>query len=126
MALTHGKLLYLRRNAATLADLDVSRARLTGREKRAAEFVALPTEDEGVQTVAATTQAKQAARKVALDTMQSVMDKVKLRHHDKTPQDKAFGTGGLNNASDGDLYLGLVRGVRVGHVRREGPHSGAA
>lgn len=116
VATAHEKLLYLRRDAATLAGYDVSQARIDGLAQLTQAFAELPTEDEGVQAVAGLTQAKQAARTAALDTMQTVINKVKLLHHDKTPQYKAFGTAGLNNASEGDLYLGLVRCVRVGRA----------
>ncbi|RTQ46064.1 hypothetical protein EJV47_23205 [Hymenobacter gummosus] len=116
VALAHEKLLYLRRDAADLAGYDVSAARIDGLAQLTADFVQLPTEDEGVQATAATTQTKLAARTAALDTMQTVMNKVKLLHHDGTPQYKAFGTSGLHSASDGDLYLGLVRCVRVGRA----------
>jgi hypothetical protein len=116
VAMANEKLLYLRRDAATLAGYDVSTLRLDGLQQLTADFVALPTEDEGVQATAATTQTKLAARAAALDTMQTVMNKVKLLHHDGTPQYKAFGTSGLHSASDGDLYLGLVRCVRVGRA----------
>lgn len=116
VALANEKLLYLRRDAATLAGYDVSDARLDGLAQLTADFVALPSEDEGVQATAIMTGAKTAARTAALDTMQTILNKVKLLHHDQTPQYKAFGTSGLNRASDGDLYLGLVRCVRVGRA----------
>ncbi|GAB3826063.1 hypothetical protein [Hymenobacter jeollabukensis] len=116
VAAAHEKLLYLRRDLADLASYDVSAARLDGLQRLTTDFVALPTEDEGVQATAATTQAKLGARAAALGTMQTIMGKVGLLHHDRTPQYKAFGTSGLQSASDGDLYLGLVRCVRVGRA----------
>jgi hypothetical protein len=116
VATAQKKLLFLRRDGAALAGYGVTSARLDGLQNLTAAFVALPTEAEGVQATAATTQAKLAARSAALGTMQSIMGKVGLLHNDRTPQYKAFGTAGLNGASDGDLYLGLVRCVRVGRT----------
>jgi len=110
------KLNALRRDVAELASYDVTPARLTGLQTLISTFVALPTEDEGVQAVAEATLVKKAARLAALGTMQRVMGMVGLLHDDRTPQYKAFGTSGLNSASDGDLYVGLVRTVRVGRA----------
>ncbi|SHJ53550.1 hypothetical protein SAMN02745146_3379 [Hymenobacter daecheongensis DSM 21074] len=110
------KLGYLRRDVAALTTYGVTPARLDGLQALTAAFVALPTETEGVQQAATATQAKDAARLAALGTMQHIMGMVGLLHNDRTPQYKAFGTSGLNSASEGDLYLGLVRAVRVGRA----------
>ncbi|PJJ60347.1 hypothetical protein [Hymenobacter chitinivorans] len=110
------KLGYLRRDVAALARYAVTPARLDALQALTAAFVALPTETEGVQRAATATLAKEAARTAALGTMQRIMGMVNLVHNDRTPQYKAFGSSGLNSASDGDLYLGLVRVVRVGRA----------
>ncbi|MBG8554663.1 hypothetical protein [Hymenobacter guriensis] len=113
---TTEKLGYLRRDQAALAGYGVTSARITELQALLTAFVALPTEGEGVQAAATATQAKEAARTTALGTMQRVMGMVGLVHDNRTPQYKAFGTSGLNSASEGDLYLGLVRAVRVGRA----------
>ncbi|TGE24449.1 hypothetical protein E5K00_04330 [Hymenobacter aquaticus] len=110
------KLSHLRRDVADLARYGVTPARLDELQRLTAAFVALPTETEGVQQAATATLAKEAARTAALGTMQRIMGMVSLLHNDRTPQYKAFGTSGLNSASDGDLYLGLVRVGRVGRA----------
>ena len=107
---------YLRRDLDALKPYGVTPARLDALQALTAAFVALPTETEGVQATATATLAKEGARTAALGTMQRIMGIVGLVHHDRTPQYKAFGTAGLNSASDGDLYLGLVRAVRVGRA----------
>jgi len=108
------KLGYMRRDAADFATRGVPAARLNGLETLIQTFADMPTEDEMVQTAATLTQQKDAARVQLLSAMQALMGKVSLKHNDRTPAYKAFGTSGLNSAGEAQLYAGVRQAVRVG------------
>ncbi|MBC8085283.1 MAG: hypothetical protein H7Z21_18960 [Hymenobacter sp.] len=108
------KLGYMRRDAADFATRGVDGARLNGFATLIQQFADLPTEQEMVQTAAVRTQQKDAIQTQLLTAMQALMSKVGLRHNDRTPAYKAFGTSGLNSASEAELYAGIRQAVRVG------------
>ncbi|SHL41935.1 hypothetical protein [Hymenobacter psychrotolerans] len=108
------KLGYMRRDAADFAGRGVKPARLDGFDTLIQQFADMPTEEEMVQSAAVLTQAKDALRVQLLSAMQALMGKVGLKHNDRTPAYKAFGTSGLNSAREAELYTGIRQAVRVG------------
>jgi hypothetical protein len=108
------KLGYMRRDAADFATRGVAATRLNGLQTLINTFADMPTEEEMVQSAAVRTQAKEAAHTQLLSAMQALMSKVSLKNNDRTPAYKAFGTSGLNSASEAELYTGIRQAVRVG------------
>jgi hypothetical protein len=108
------KLGYMRRDTADFATRGVEATRLNGLQTLINTFADMPTEEEMVQSAAVRTQAKDAAHTQLLSAMQALMGKVSLKNNDRTPAYKAFGTSGLNSASEAELYAGIRQAVRVG------------
>ena len=108
------KLGYMRRDDADFATRGVAAERITHFGTLIQRFADMPTEQEMVQLAAGQTQRKDAARTLLLTLMQALMGKVSLKYDNRTPAYKAFGTSGLNSASEADLYMGIRQAVRVG------------
>ncbi len=108
------KLGYMRRDAADFTTRGVDATRLNGLQTLTNTFADMPTEEEMVQSAAVRTQAKATAHTQLLSAMQALMGKVSLKNNDRTPAYKAFGTSGLNGASEAELYTGIRQAVRVG------------
>ena len=111
------KHLVLVRDAKDLATRGVDAKRVAAFEQQARAFAALPTDGELDATKQEATARKIAAHTRALTGMQVVMGIVGTVHDTRSASYKMFGSAGLDGASDGDLYVGLLRVVRVGRAR---------
>ena len=83
---------FLKRDLAALLERGMSQARLDQLGLLTKAFVALPTEEEGVQQTATATATKETTRTAALTAMQSIMGKVRLWLALSACVDQAVGT----------------------------------
>ena len=111
------KHLVMVRDAVDLASRGVSVKRVADFQQGARAFAALPTDGELDATKQEATARKVTTHTRALTEMQVVMGIVGTVNDTRSASYKMFGSAGLDSASDGDLYVGLLRVVRVGRAR---------
>ncbi len=105
------------RDADDLAKRGVTAKRVADFEQQAQAFAALPTDGELDTAKQEATDRKVAAHTKVVTQLQVVMGIVGTVNDPRTASYKMFGSAGLDSASDGDLYVGLLRAVRVGRAR---------
>ena len=105
------------RDAADLAGRGADAARVARFRNQADAFAALPTDIELDAAKQEATARKTAIRTQALTQLQGIMGIVGTVHDPRTATYKMFGSAGLGNGSDAELYVGLLRVVRVGRAR---------
>ena len=111
------KHLVLVRDAADLAGRGVDPKQVAVFQAQARAFAALPTDGELDAAKQEATARKVTAHTQAVTQQQVVMGIVGTVHDTRSASYKMFGSAGLDSASDGDLYVGLLRVVRVGRAR---------
>ena len=111
------KHLVMVRDAVDLASRGVSVKRVADFQQGARAFAALPTDGELDATKQEATARKVTTHTRALTEMQVVMGIVGTVNDTRSASYKMFGSAGLDSASDGELYVGLLRAVRVGRAR---------
>ncbi|GAB3849960.1 hypothetical protein GCM10028822_14640 [Hymenobacter terrigena] len=107
---------FLQRDAAELAPRGVDAARLKAFEKLRAEFEVLPTDIELDGAKQEATLAKEKVQARAITELQALMGIVGTVHDARSASYKMFGSGGLSNGPEAELYVGLLRVVRVGRA----------
>ena len=110
------KQLHMVRDAKDLAGRGVTSDRIDKFKTQITNFTELPTDGELDQTKQEATNRKDAAQRELITQMQIVMGIVGTVDKPTTSGYKKFGTAGLDNASEGDLHLGIIRAVRVGRA----------
>jgi hypothetical protein len=113
----NSKHLALVRDADDLATRGVTTKRVAIFEDQAHAFAALPTDGELDATKQEATARKITTHTQAVTQMQVVMGIVGTVNDTRSVSYKMFGSAGLDSSSDGDLYVGLLRVVRVGRAR---------
>ena len=111
------KHLALVRDAVDLATRGVSGQRVALFLDQARAFAALPTDGELDMAKQEATARKIAVHTRAVTQQQVIMGIVGTVNDTRSASYKMFGSSGLDSASDGDLYVGLLRVVRVGRAR---------
>jgi hypothetical protein len=107
---------YLVRDAADLAPRSVDAARVAAFEKLRQDFELLPTDIELDAAKQNATLAKEQAQATAITQLQALMGIVGTVHDPRSASYKMFGSGGLANGPEAELYVGLLRVVRVGRA----------
>ncbi|WP_310397017.1 hypothetical protein [Hymenobacter sp.] len=107
---------YLVRDAADLAPRGVDAARLAAFEKLRQDFELLPTDIELDAAKQNATLAKEKAQVQAETQLQAIMGIVGTVHDPRSASYKMFGSAGLANGPEAELYVGLLRVVRVGRA----------
>ncbi len=107
---------YLVRDAAELAPRGIDAKRIAAFDKLRQAFEALPTDIELDATKQNTTLAKEAMHTQAVTELQAIMGIVGTVHDVRSASYKMFGSSGLDNGPEADLYVGLLRVVRVGRA----------
>ncbi|MDO7876527.1 hypothetical protein Q5H93_17415 [Hymenobacter sp. ASUV-10] len=110
------KQLFMVRDAKELEGRGIPLKRITDFKGQITDFTALPTDGELDQTKQEATDRKDAAQRDLITQLQIVMGIVGTVDKPSTSGYKKFGTAGLDNASEGDLHLGIIRAVRVGRA----------
>lgn len=110
------KQLFMMRDAKDLEGRGIPLKRITDFKVQITDFTELPTDGELDQTKQEATARKDAAQRELITQMQIVMGIVGTVDKPSTSGYKKFGTAGLDNASEGDLHLGIIRAVRVGRA----------
>jgi hypothetical protein len=110
------KQLFMLRDTEELAGRGISSDRIDKFKTHITDFTKLPTDGELDQTKQEATDRKDDAQRALLTQMQIVMGIVGTVDKPTTAGYKKFGTAGLDNASEGDLHLGVIRAVRVGRA----------
>lgn len=110
------KQLFMVRDAKDLAGRGVTADRIDKFKTQITKFTELPTDGELDQTKQEATARKDAAQRDLLTQMQIVMGIVGSVDKPTTSGYKKFGTAGLDEGSEGDLHLGIIRAVRVGRA----------
>lgn len=111
------KQLFMVRDAEALASRGITELRILGFKTMVTNFADLPTDAELDLAKQETTAAKELAESAAITQMQIVMGIVGTVNKPGTTGYKMFGTAGLDSASEGDLYMGLKRAIRVGRAK---------
>ncbi|WP_210518576.1 hypothetical protein [Hymenobacter terricola] len=107
---------YLVRDAAELAPRGVDAPRVAAFDKQRQDFEALPTDIELDAARQNTTLAKDKVQTQAVTELQAIMGIVGTVHDVRSASYKMFGSAGLTNGPASDLYVGLLRVVRVGRA----------
>jgi len=110
------KQLFMVRDAKDLAGRGVTAERIDDFKTQITGFTELPTDGELDQTKQEATDRKNTAQRELLTQMQIVMGIVGTVDKPTTSAYKKFGTAGLDEGSEGDLHLGIIRAVRVGRA----------
>jgi len=110
------KQLHMLRDADDLAGRGIPRKRITDFKGQIMKFSELPTDGELDQTKQEATDRKDAAQRALITQLQIVMGIVGTVDKPTTSGYKKFGTAGLDEGSEGDLHLGIIRAVRVGRA----------
>jgi hypothetical protein len=110
------KQLFMLRDADDLAGRGIPLKRITDFKLQINDFTELPTDGELDQTKQEATDRKDDAQRNLLTQMQIVMGIVGTVDKPTTSAYKKFGTAGLDEGSEGDLHLGIIRTVRVGRA----------
>ncbi|MBF9220191.1 hypothetical protein [Hymenobacter ruricola] len=107
---------YLVRDAADLAARGITPARVAAFDKQRQDFELLPTDIELDAAKQNATLAKEKAQATAVTQLQGIMGIVGTVHDARSASYKMFGSAGLANGPEADLYVGLLRVVRVGRA----------
>lgn len=107
---------YLLRDAAELAPRGVDAARIAAFNKLRQDFELLPTDIELDGTKQEATQAKEKVQAAAVTQLQAIMGIVGTVHDVRSASYKMFGSAGLATGPEAELYVGLLRVVRVGRA----------
>jgi hypothetical protein len=107
---------YLVRDADELAPRGVDTKRVEAFEKLRQEFEILPTDVELDAAKQEATEAKTKVQAHVVTEMQVIMGIVGTVHDARSASYKMFGSGGLTNGTEAELYMGLLRVVRVGRA----------
>ena len=107
---------YLVRDVTELAARGVTAQRVAAFDKLRAIFEALPTDIELDATKQEATQAKDQVQAQAVTELQVIMGIVGTVHDVRSASYKMFGSSGLANGPEAELYVGLLRVVRVGRA----------
>ena len=107
---------YLVRDAAGLAPRGITAARLAAFEAQRTAFEALPTDIELDAAKQNATLAKATVETQAVTELQGIMGIVGTVHDVRSASYKMFGSAGLAGGPEADLYVGLLRVVRVGRA----------
>jgi hypothetical protein len=110
------KQLFLLRDAEDLAKRGIPLKRITDFKTQITDFTQLSTDGELDQAKQEATDRKEDAQRELITQLQTVMGIVGTMDKPTTSAYKKFGTAGLDNASEGDLHLGIIRAVRVGRA----------
>ena len=107
---------YLVRDAAELAPRGVDAARVKGFDKLRQDFELLPTDIELDAAKQQATLAKEKVQARAVTELQAIMGIVGTVHDARSASYKMFGSAGLAGGPEAELYVGLLRVVRVGRA----------
>ena len=107
---------YLLRDAAELAPRGVDAARIAAFNKLRQDFELLPTDIELDGTKQEATQAKEKVQAAAVTQLQAIMGIVGTVHDVRSASYRMFGSAGLATGPEAELYVGLLRVVRVGRA----------
>ena len=109
----HGSLV---RDAAELVPRGIDATRIAAFDQQRQDFAALPTDIELDAAKQNTTLAKDAVKTRAVTALQAIMGIVGTVHDVRSASYKMFGSTGLAGGPEPDLYVGLLRVVRVGRA----------
>lgn len=107
---------YLVRDAAELAPRGVTAQRVTAFDQQRQDFEALPTDIELDAAKQNATLAKDKVQVQAVTELQAIMGIVGTVHDPRSASYKMFGSAGLANGPEPELYVGLLRVGRVGRA----------
>ena len=107
---------YLVRDAAELAPRGITAARVAAFDAQRQNFEALPTDIELDATKQNATLAKETVKTRTVTELQALMGIVGTVHDVRSASYKMFGSAGLAGGPEADLYVGLLRVVRVGRA----------
>ena len=107
---------YLVRDAAELAPRGVDAPRIAAFAKLRQGYEALPTDIELDTAKQNATLAKETVQARATTELQAIMGIVSTVHDVRSASYKMFGGGSLAKGSEAELYVGLLRVVRVGRA----------
>ena len=107
---------YLVRDADALATRGVDAKRVAAFDKLRTAFEALPTDIELDAAKQEATSAKLRVQAQAVTELQVIMGIVGTVHDVRSASYKMFGSSGLANGPEAELYVGLLRVVRVGRA----------
>ncbi|MDB5268085.1 MAG: hypothetical protein JWP58_1125 [Hymenobacter sp.] len=105
---------FLVRDAGELAPRGVTLPRIAAFDGLRTAFETLPTDIELDTAKQVATLAKEAMQTQAVTQLQAIMGIVGTVHEARTASYKMFGSSGLDNGAEAELYVGLLRVVRVG------------
>ncbi|WP_345053401.1 hypothetical protein [Hymenobacter glaciei] len=107
---------YLVRDAAELAPRGVDAKRIAAFDTLRQAYEALPTDIELDAAKQNATDAKETVKTRAITELQALMGIVGTVHDVRSASYKMFGSAGLAGGPEADLYVGLLRVVRVGRA----------
>jgi len=107
---------YLVRDAAALAPRGVDAKRIAALDKLRQDFELLPTDIELDGAKQEATDAKAQVQARAVTELQGIMGIVGTVHDVRSISYKMFGSAGLAGGPEAELYVGLLRVVRVGRA----------
>ncbi len=107
---------YLVRDAAELAPRGVDAQRIAAFDQQRQAYEILPTDIELDAAKQNATDAKETAKAQAITALQAIMGIVGTVHDARSASYKMFGSTGLATGPEADLYVGLLRVVRVGRA----------
>jgi hypothetical protein len=107
---------YLLRDADELAPRGVDTLRIKGFDKLRVAFETLPTDIELDGAKQEATLAKETVQARAITELQVIMGIVGTVHDARSASYKMFGSAGLAGGPEAELYVGLLRVVRVGRA----------
>ena len=107
---------YLVRDAAELAPRGVDAKRIATFEKLRQDYETLPTDIELDAAKQVATDAKETVKTRAVTELQALMGIVGTVHDARSASYKMFGSAGLAGGPEAELYVGLLRVVRVGRA----------
>ena len=104
------KAAFMERDAADLATRGVTAARIGAFKAQTAAAADLPSDEQLDYQKQTFTEAAHTQRGVVESGMATLMSQVEIKHDNRSPAYKAFGSSGLYSDSEGDFY------VHMGHL----------
>ena len=101
------KAAFMERDAADLATRGVTAARIAAFEAQTAAAAKLPSDEQLDYQKQTFTQTAQDQRGVVESGMATLMSQVEIKHDNRSPAYKAFGSSSLYSDSEGDFYLNM-------------------
>ena len=98
---------FMHRDEAAFGTRGVKPARVAAFEAQTAAAAKLPSDEQLDYRKQTFTEAAHTQRTVVESGMATLMSQVAIKHNDRTPAYKAFGSSGLYGASEGDFYVDM-------------------